>query len=92
MTDLAMFELEETIFVNALRAARNPENLLEDGTPNWNFVDADAYMDTINDTRYDRADVEENFYTLFDGVCFQIDKVLSYQLEIDKVLNLKETV
>ena len=77
MTDLAMFKLEETIFVNALRAARNPENLLEDGTPNWNFVDADAYMDTINDTRYNRADVEEHFYTLFDGVCFQVDKVLN---------------
>ena len=77
MTDLAMFKLEETIFVNALRAARNPENLLDDGTPNWNFVDADAYMDTINDTRYNRADVEEHFYTLFDGVCFQVDKVLN---------------
>ena len=83
MTDLAMFKLEETIFVNALRAARNPENLLDDGTPNWNFVDADAYMDTINDTRYNRADVEEHFYTLFDGVCFQVDKVLN---------RLKETV
>ena len=77
MTDLAMFKLEETIFVNALRAARNPENLLDDGTPNWDFVDADAYMDTINDTRYNRADVEEHFYTLFDGVCFQVDKVLN---------------
>ena len=77
MTDLAMIKLEETIFVNALRAARNPENLLDDGTPNWDFVDADAYMDTINDTRYNRADVEEHFYTLFDGVCFQIDKVLN---------------
>lgn len=82
MTDLAMFKLEETIFVNALRAAKNPENLLDDGTPNWNFVDADAYMDTINDTRYNRADVEEHFYTLFDGVCFRLGEIL----------NLKETV
>jgi len=76
MNDVMIRSLEETIFVNTLRAARNPENLLEDGTPNWNFVDADAYMDTINDTRYNRVDVEENFYTLFDGVCFAVDKAL----------------
>jgi hypothetical protein len=76
MNDLTIRKLEETIFVNTLKAARNPENLLEDGTPNWNFVDADAYMDTINDTRYERADVEEHFYTLFDGVCFAVDKAL----------------
>ena len=76
MNDVMKTQLEETIFVNTLRAARNPENLLEDGTPNWNFVDADAYMDTINDTRYNRADVEENFYDLFDGVCFAVDKAL----------------
>ena len=79
MNDAMKTLLEETIFVNTLRAARNPENLLEDGTPNWNFVDADAYMDTINDERYDRADVEENFYDLFDGVCYQVGKTLQQQ-------------
>lgn len=75
-TDLDVRNLEETIFVNALRAAKNPENLLEDGTPNWNFVDADAYMDTLNDERYSREIVEAEFYNLFDGVCFAVEKSL----------------
>ena len=68
--------LEETMFVNALRAAKNPENHMEDGTVNWCFVDADTYMDTLNDDRYERQLVEENFYTLFDGVCFAVEKSL----------------
>ncbi len=79
MNDVMMTQLEETIFVNTLRAARNPETLLEDGTPNWNFVDADAYMDTINDTRYDRDEVAEIFYDIFDGVCYQVGKTLQQQ-------------
>ena len=79
MNDVMIRSLEETIFVNTLRAARNPENLLEDGTPNWNFVDADAYMDTINDERYDRDVVAEIFYDLFDGVCYQVGKTLQQQ-------------
>ena len=82
MTDLMYRKLKETIFVNTLRATKNPQNLLEDGTPNWNFVDAEAYEDTITDTRYDRVDVENNFYTIFDGVCDRLGEIL----------NLKETV
>lgn len=68
--------LENVIYVNALKAARNPENLLEDGTPNWCFVDADAYMDTLNQYKNARDLVEEEFYNLFDRVCFAVDKAL----------------
>jgi hypothetical protein len=68
--------LENVIYVNALKAARNPENLLEDGTPNWNFVDADAYMDTLDQYKNARDLVEAEFYNLFDGVCFAVDKAL----------------
>jgi hypothetical protein len=76
-TDMGVKNLEETIFANALKAARNPENLLEDGTPNWNWVDSDSYIDTLNDSRYPREMVEAEFYNLFDGVCFHVQKVLN---------------
>ena len=43
------------------------ENKNEDGSSNWNFVDADAYMDCKNLFRSD-ADFYEAFNFLADGI------------------------
>ena len=77
MTTLNHKQLEERIFVNVLRAARNPENIMADGEINWCFVDSDAYIDTL--AMYSSSEqefVRDNFYALFDGVCFAVDRAL----------------
>jgi hypothetical protein len=65
--------LENVIYVNALKAARNSENRNEDGSINWNFVDADAYMDTLDQYKNGRDLVEAEFYNLFDSVCDKVE-------------------
>jgi len=48
------------------KAITNPDNFNEDGTPNWNYVDADVYMDIPSP----EGGVEvQQFYAAFDYLC-----------------------
>ena len=66
-------KLKSYMVEDMTRALANPENLLEDGSVNWNFVDADTYMDTIARYPLDQREfVEKTFYTLFDNVADEV--------------------
>ena len=59
-------------------AANNPENRNEDGTVNWNFVDADVFMET-NPTKR----TEGLFYQLFEEAAEQFERtVLNNQINL----------
>tara|TARA_B110000503_G_scaffold1637_1_gene2116 strand:- start:199 stop:405 length:207 start_codon:yes stop_codon:yes gene_type:complete len=53
-------------------AATNPENINTDGTVNWNFVDADVFME-VRPT----ANCTALFYKLFEDACsnFEMGKI-----------------
>jgi len=52
-------------------AIKLPENRLEDGSFNWNFIDADAYTEVLGDVPSYKRD-EEKFYQYFDEIVFEI--------------------
>jgi hypothetical protein len=54
------------------KAVANPENILEDGKINWNYVDADCYM-AINPTAACRV----LYMELFDEACDAVEKELA---------------
>ena len=58
------------------------ENKKEDGSINWNFVDADAYMDCKNLFRSDA-----DFYEAFDDIG---DKIFAEQNGVDAFGNQLE--
>jgi len=49
-------------------AVQRPENLNEDGSINWNFVDADVFMET-NPT----PDTVAAFYYMFEKACAAVE-------------------
>jgi len=55
-------------------AIKLPENRFEDGSLNWNFIDADAYSEVLGDipwkNSYERD--EEKFYEYFDELVSEI--------------------
>ena len=59
-------------------AANNPENRNEDGTVNWNFVDADVFMET-NPTKR----TVDLFYQLFEEAAEQFERT-----DINNQINL----
>jgi len=50
-------------------ALDNVENINDDGSTNWNFVDADCYMDCKNLFRSDA-----DFYEAFESIATKIQK------------------
>ena len=68
------------------RAANNTENRNDDGTVNWNFVDADVFMET-NPT----ANCVDLFYQLFEEAAdyyltvYDNWKKLKYRLTFDEL-------
>jgi hypothetical protein len=50
------------------KAIQNPENFNEDGSVNWNFVDADCYMDLCRSDW--SAEENKDFYEQFDYLAF----------------------
>ena len=50
-------------------AVAKDENRNEDGTINWNFVDADCYASGVNKFFKDDA----AYYEAWDDICFDID-------------------
>ena len=60
---------------NMREAITLPENLQKDGSINWNFVDADAYMDCKNLFRSDA-----DFYEAFNDIG---DKIQAEQRGVD---------
>lgn len=58
------------VIKNAVIAAiANPENRNEDGSVNWNFVDADLWMDGVI-TNENQTEAYEVFNTVADEVEF----------------------
>jgi hypothetical protein len=64
--------LIETIKENVEKAIKNPENINEDGTINWNFVDSDAYCETVDNPAFHVVFVENHFYDHFDSICDEV--------------------
>jgi len=66
-------------------ALDNAENINDDGSTNWNFVDADAYMDCHNLFRSDA-----DFYEAFNDIANQIqaerkalkDEAIQLEMEV----------
>jgi hypothetical protein len=48
-------------------SANSEENLLDDGSVNWNFVDADLNLDGWADA------IGEDFYAIFDDMANKFD-------------------
>ena len=49
------------------KAINNPENFHEDGSVNWNFIDADVYMDSDASTgAYTQTQYLEKFNDMCD--------------------------
>ena len=52
------------------KAITNPDNFNEDGTPNWNYVDADVYMDIpAPEMNMFGGMGTKEFYAAFDYLC-----------------------
>ena len=55
------------------KAITNPDNFNEDGTPNWNYVDADVYMDIpapeMNKFYGPGGMGTKEFYAAFEYLC-----------------------
>ena len=61
-------------FTQAFEAAvNNKENLNEDGSVNWNFVDADLWLDGV------AAEVGENFMSWFDDMATMWERKINDQ-------------
>ena len=55
-----------TVIKNAIMVAtKNPENINEDGSINWNFVDSDLWMDGVI-TNDNQTEAYEIFNTVAD--------------------------
>ena len=55
-----------TVIKNAIMVAtKNPENINEDGSINWNFVDSDLWMDGVI-TNENQTEAYEVFNTVAD--------------------------
>ena len=51
------------------KAITTPDNFNEDGTPNWNYIDADVYMDTAPEGDLFGSSETKEFYAAFDYLC-----------------------
>jgi hypothetical protein len=67
---------KETVKEALVAAIKLPENRFEDGSLNWNFIDADAYIEVLEP--YGRPDPQvterdkEKFYEYFDELVSEI--------------------
>ena len=62
---------KETVKEAIVAAIKLPENRFEDGSFNWNFIDADAYTEVFGDLpAYERD--KEKFYEYFDVLVSEI--------------------
>ena len=48
------------------RAVNDPENINEDGSINWNFVEADVFISVVRDGSYDSLGSIEEFFRTFN--------------------------
>jgi hypothetical protein len=71
MENTTMLDLKAKMKLAMEQALTASENRLEDGTVNWNFVDADVYMDVYG--RTEQSDRDDNlFYQFFDELAFEM--------------------
>ena len=69
---------------NMREAVANPDNQFKDGSINWNFVDADSYMECKNLYRSDK-DFYEDFNDIGDKIQAEMRGVDAFgnQLEME---------
>jgi uncharacterized protein YcnI len=53
-------------------ALANPENYYDGGIVNWNYIDADTYMD-MHLKFPEMENFDEVYYSLFDDVCDAVE-------------------
>jgi len=48
------------------RAVNDPENINEDGSINWDFVEADVFIEVVRDGAYDSLGSIQEFFDTFN--------------------------
>ena len=70
------------------RAVTNPENIQSNGSVNWNYVDADLYMEFgPRDTEVNERYLSELHYEMFELLADAYEKANGKQIQQDTVVN-----
>lgn len=67
--------IKDMVNVEVMKAALRAENRYEDGTINWNFVDADAFM-AVQEAFGKSNEVVDFFYDHFDNACDALEAMI----------------
>ena len=69
------------------KAVSLDENLYEDGSVNWNYVDADMYMSVGPRDSDGNPDGNAQYYAWFDALCEAYERANGIQVQQDTILD-----